>query len=131
VGGGLIRSLGGWSQVRSAGSKGAGKGDERILGSPQFVLQVLAEAEERQRKQIRAPEKSIDEMIEQECAQRELSSQELRNGGRRPKATAARMFIAYRALAELGPSAAEAARRLGVAASTITRAVAKNENGIK
>jgi len=38
VGGGLIRSLGGWSQVRSAGSKGAGKGDERIPGSPRFDI---------------------------------------------------------------------------------------------
>ena len=48
VGGGLMRSLGGWSEVRKLGkSEQRLKGDERILGDSQFVLDTLKEAEER------------------------------------------------------------------------------------
>jgi putative transposase len=48
VGGGLIRSLGGWKAAKSRG-KGERqriKGDERMLGDSDFVLQVLEEADE-------------------------------------------------------------------------------------
>ena len=48
VGGGLIRSLGGWSEARKLGkSEKRLKGDERILGDSQFVLDTLQETEER------------------------------------------------------------------------------------
>jgi hypothetical protein len=42
VGGGLIRSLGGWVKAKTlAKREGRLKGDERILGDSQFVLKVL------------------------------------------------------------------------------------------
>ncbi len=47
VGGGLIRSLGGWSEARKLGKDERIKGDERILGDSQFVLDTLQVAEER------------------------------------------------------------------------------------
>ena len=49
TGGGLIRSLGGWEEVKKMRLKGRAriKGDERILGDGTFVQEVLAEAEER------------------------------------------------------------------------------------
>ena len=49
VGGGLIRSLGGWRAVKNARFKGQVrmKGDHRILGDSAFVMEVLAEAEEK------------------------------------------------------------------------------------
>ena len=48
TGGGLIRSLGGWSEVRKHGLKGQGhiKSDERILGKSDFVADVLSQANE-------------------------------------------------------------------------------------
>jgi hypothetical protein len=47
TGGGLIRSLGGWSAVMALRSFNAYvKGDERILGDGEFVDQVLAKADE-------------------------------------------------------------------------------------
>ena len=47
VGGGLIRSLGGWSAVKALRKAGAYmKGDERILGDGDFVENMLAQAEE-------------------------------------------------------------------------------------
>ena len=52
TGGGLIRSLGGWSQALSQRRKRRREeADERILGSGDFVNAVLKEAEERQIRQ--------------------------------------------------------------------------------
>ena len=49
VGGGLIRSLGGWAEVKKLRIKGQDrmKGDERILGDGDFVMDILSEANER------------------------------------------------------------------------------------
>jgi len=48
IGGGLIRSLGGWKEVKKLGlnKQDRIKGDERILGDSDFVMEVLAEADE-------------------------------------------------------------------------------------
>jgi len=47
VGGGLVRSLGGWSAVKALRKVGAYmKGDERILGGGDFVESILAKAKE-------------------------------------------------------------------------------------
>ncbi len=48
VGGGLIRSLGGWAEVKKLRLKGMDrlKGDERILGDSEFVQVMLSEAKE-------------------------------------------------------------------------------------
>jgi putative transposase len=47
TGGGLIRSVGGWSAVKTLRKAGAlQKGDERILGDGEFVEEVLSEAKE-------------------------------------------------------------------------------------
>ena len=45
AGGGLIRSLGGWEEVKKINRRKGEriKGDERILGDSEFVLQVLEE----------------------------------------------------------------------------------------
>lgn len=50
VGGGLLRSVGGWSEVVSMRRRGVGMAsDERILGSGGFVERVIEEAEARER----------------------------------------------------------------------------------
>ena len=48
VGGGLIRSLGGWAEVKTNRLNKVDriKSDERIPGDSEFVMQVLAEADE-------------------------------------------------------------------------------------
>ena len=48
TGGGLVRSLGGWAEVKKMRLKGQDsvKGDERVLGDSAFVLSVLQEAKE-------------------------------------------------------------------------------------
>ena len=48
TGGGLIRSLGGWSEAKKYGSKGPEhfRSDEKILGESNFVSDVLSQANE-------------------------------------------------------------------------------------
>jgi len=61
VGGGLIRSLGGWSEVLSLRRRGEKTvSDERILGSGEFIERLLSEAEEKAKETLgwrgRAPD---------------------------------------------------------------------------
>ena len=127
-GGGLVRSLGGWSNVLSMRRKGQKEEvDERILGSGDFVHQVIKEAEEKSLRQMKLKKSGLTliKIIEQECKKSEVSRKELESGSRRSKVSQTRAEIAQRGMIELGLPAAEIARHLGVATSSITRAVEK------
>jgi len=130
TGGGLIRSKGGWSQVLAARRSGQKEeADERILGGGDFVNDILKEAEEKTTRQLKLRQngKTIATIIEEECRQEGISSNELKGGGRRRKASTLRTTIAKRALDELGLSMAEIARHMGVTTSSIAKAVARVE----
>jgi len=132
TGGGLIRSHGGWSQVIAMRRRGQREeSDERILGDGDFVQAVLQEAEHRQLRQLKVCRsgKTIAEIIDEECAKAKISPQEVKHGSRRIAVSRVRALIAYRSREELGLSAAEIARHLGVATSSITRAIEKTEEG--
>jgi hypothetical protein len=132
-GGGLVRSLGGWSSVVSMRSKDQQEEtDERILGSGDFVHQVMKEAEIKSLRQIKLKRSGLTlrKIIEQECKRANVSQNELESGSRRSMASRTRAEIARRSMEELGLSAAEIARHLGVATSSITRAVAKTRNHV-
>jgi len=132
VGGGLIRSQGGWAQVVALRRRGQEEeSDERILGSGDFVHRVLQEAEERHLRQIKLCRagRSISHIIQEECERRGVSPEELQRGGRRARVSKARAAIAYRSKEELGLSGAEIARHLGVNTSSISRAIARVERG--
>src|SRR4030042_53272 len=61
VGGGLIRSQGGWSQVLPLKRKGIKvASDERILGGEGFIERLLSEAEEREKETLRLSRKVPD-----------------------------------------------------------------------
>jgi putative transposase len=126
TGGGLLRSLGGWSQViarRRLGKKE--EGDERILGGGDFVHAILKETEERELRQLKLKRsgKTIQKIIDEECKKSGISPQEVMNGVRRRAVSRMRAVIASRGRTELGLSSAEMARHLGVAASSVSRLV--------
>lgn len=129
-GGGLPRSSGGWSQVLSERRKaGNEQFDQRILGGSDFVHTILKEAEERQIRQLRVRQnhRSLATLVEEECRKRNISLNELKHGSRRSAVSRARAEIAYRCKEEVGVSAAEIARHLGVNTSSITRAIDRIE----
>lgn len=130
TGGGLVRSLGGWSQVQSAQRKGQKtEYDERILGNGDFVTAIFKEAEEKQMRQfkIRRTGLTIAGIIEKECKTARISEKELKNGSKRMIVRNVREQIARRGVEELGLTSAEIARNLGVCTSTVTRALTRTE----
>lgn len=130
-GGGLVRSLGGWSNVLSMRRRGRKEEtDERILGSGDFVHQVIKDVEDKSLRQLKLKRSGLTliKIMEQECKKGQISLKELEGGSRRVKVSQARARIAQRGIEEIGLSAAEIARHLGVATSSITRAIAKIES---
>ena len=126
VGGGLIRSLGGWSQVSSLRQKGKDAiGDERILGGGDFVESLLAEAAEQTRRSFRFLRKLGDlNALAQKVARREgVTESELRSGSRRRSVSKARRIFCRMAVTQSGFSGAEVARFLGVTTSAVNRAL--------
>lgn len=127
VGGGLIRSAGGWSGVRSLRvRKERVRTDERILGAGEFVEQILEEAEERLRRQV-SVERRMGEAkgwISRECEREGISEEELRQGSRRRRVSEVRRGIARGLVMRFGLPLADVARELGVTPSGISRALA-------
>ena len=124
VGGGLIRSLGGWAQVLSLRRRGRKvASDARILGSGDFVEQRLSEAGRREKATLRLSRKGVDlaTLARQVIAGAGGTERELRAGGRSRGVVRARRFFCQVAVKGLGYSGAEVARFLGVTTSSVNR----------
>ncbi len=128
VGGGLVRSLGGWSGV--LGRKRSGDlplADGRILGVDEFVERILKEAEARVRhsfSSIRVGEQ-VRRLIEEGCFRKGIYRAELEGGSRRGKVSHLRVELAHRLLQEFGLPLAEIARQLGVSTSAISKMITR------
>jgi hypothetical protein len=94
-----------------------------------FVHQIIKEAEDKSLRQMKLKRSGLTliKIIEQECKKGQISWKELESGSRRSKVSQTRGQIAHRGMEEIGLSAAEIARHLGIATSSITRAIAKME----
>ena len=125
VGGGLVRSLGGWAEVLSLRRRGEKeRSDQRIMGDGAFVSEVLSEMDDRGRENLRltAHRMALSSLAEKVCQIHNISLGELRSGSRRHETVEARQVVSWLAVRELGYSGAEAARYLGVTNSCVTRA---------
>jgi REP-associated tyrosine transposase len=130
VGGGLVRSLGGWAEVRAVRQRADRVlADARILGSGDFVEQMLQAGEARPKLQHTRTQRlqAAQALVRQRCAREHLSAEELRMGGRRRRLSAVRAQLAVHLVTRLGLSLADAARQLGVSTSGIAKAVARVE----
>lgn len=119
-----IRSCGEFSMGVSMRRDGETSGsDQRILGTKDFVKEILMEAESR-RKQSLSPEErrsKIDQIIKEKCASEHVSEEELRGGSRRKQISKVRMEITEQVVEGIGVPLAEAARALGVSTSAISK----------
>jgi len=130
VGGGLIRSLGGWSQVismRALGNKELF--DERILGSGDFVEQLLKETDATKKHYLPAYEiiKSAKEFVTTQCENENINIKELQSGSRRKHISQIRSNLAIHLIEAIGISMAEAGRQLGVSTSAIFKILMKRQ----
>jgi len=124
VGGGLIRSSGGWSQVKALRRSGDRQlSDERILGSGKFVEQMIKEADSRIKYQLPVIEQHqrLDAFITKECKKAKVSIEELKSGSRRKEVSALRARIAVGLVEKYGVALAGVARRVGVSTSAISK----------
>ena len=127
VGGGLVRSLGGWSEVRALRRRGDRSAcDPRILGDGEFVRAIVGRMQERVRRNLRLSQSKpeIGCVCRHVCDAYDVSAGELCSGSRRRPVVKARGALAWVAVRELGYSGADVARYLGVSTSCITRSVA-------
>ena len=128
-GGGLVRSHGGWSHVQSMRKKGLKElGDERILGSGNFVQSLLAEAEKGVDQQFNTGEKLevVQQDIAAACKIAGISVAFLRSGSRSGSLSELRKTLAQKFVHEYGLSFAESARQLGVTTSAVSYIVRKS-----
>ena len=130
VGGGLIRTLGGWSQVISLRkSKDKFFCDERILGQDDFVERVFSEADNRMKGQLSINERKLKAIkrILEICKQEGLNVEELKGGSRRGRLSNVRAKLAKDLVEDYGLTLAETARQLGVSTSAISKIFARNK----
>ena len=124
TGGGLIRSIGGWSEVKSLRKRGEKQfSDERILGSGEFVKEILDEVDDGRKEQFPAVpmEQEARERLELLCREKGVSKQALQAGSRTRQCSAIRKQLAGEYVGELGMTYAGAARLLGISASAVNQ----------
>ena len=130
VGGGLVRSLGGWSQVlslRRVGSKVFS--DERILGSSEFVKDVIADAEQKAKATLRLSLKISDlpSLALEVCEGEGVDEPELRSALRKRQVVKSRRVFCQIAVKKMGYSGADVARFLGINTSAVNRLAVSDE----
>jgi len=125
VGGGLIRSQGGWTAVKSIRRTGVReKSDERILGSGQFVEKLIHEADNTRKEHFSASErqKKAIAKIKAICKKEKVSYEALTAGARRQKISRIRTRLAKIMLDEFGLTLTQTGHYLGVSPSAIANA---------
>ena len=131
TGGGLIRSLGGWSEAKRL--RGRGKdhvmSDERILGDSGFVDSVIAQANEGYERRYELKRRGYDleriaKTVAEVCS---VEEEEVFSKGRQKKKVKARSLLCYWAVREAGISLRTLTKRLGITAPGVGYAVERGE----
>jgi putative transposase len=130
TGGGLIRSAGGWKLAKTV-LKGQQrlKGDERILGKSDFVSQVLGECDEQYERKYRLQAKGVDlgQLARYVAAIFQVEAKQVVNAGRYPQVVHARSVLCFWAVRELGITATDLARQMGLTQPAVSISVKRGE----
>jgi len=130
VGGGLIRSAGGWSMVKAMRRvQDHMKSDERILGDGEFTQSVLDEAKERLEERCRLQTKGYDleKVTIRVSSELGIDPAQVWAAGKQPTTVKARSLMCYWAVRRLGYSATELAKKLGVSQPSVSISVRRGE----
>jgi REP element-mobilizing transposase RayT len=130
VGGGLIRSAGGWSAVKLLRRIGEyQKGDERILGDSDFVKKVLAQAKENfeRKHQLRSEGVSFEDVVSRVADLLGVSAEQVLATGKYKKTVAARSLLCFWATSELGIGQSELGKKLKISQPAVSLAVRRGE----
>jgi putative transposase len=131
VGGGLIRSLGGWDEVKKIKLSGQEriKGDQRILGESDFVMDLLSESEEDFSRRYRLKNLGFDfeKVAERVSSLFDVEKDYLTRRGQQRDRVRARDLLCYWCVSELGMAMADLARKLDVTLAAVSYAVKRGE----
>jgi putative transposase len=130
VGGGLLRSAGGWSQIEELRrAKAYMKGDERILGDGQFVERVLRDADALldRRYALKAKGYDFEKAVNKVADIFGISPAAILRPGKFSFTLRPRSLLCYWANREMGMTTAEVALKLGICPSAVTKAAQRGE----
>jgi len=131
VGGGLLRSVGGWSALKAIRATGMRvMGDERILGSGDFVETVLKNTNEEyeRRSRFRAKGLSLEKIIDAVSGYFEVKRDEIKSQSRRRAVARSRAVISTVAIDHMGFSGVDVARALNLTPSAVSKLVSRTRN---
>jgi putative transposase len=135
VGGGLIRSLGGWDEVKKMRLTGKGriKSDQRILGKSEFVSEVLSESEEQfsRKYKLKSLGYDFEKVIERVSIVCEVEKDHITARGRQKDRVRARDLLCYWTVVELGMSMVDLARKYDITPAAVSYAVQRGEKMAK
>ncbi len=124
VGGGLIRSAGGWSAVKALRRQQSRmKADERILGDGSFVEEVLRQAGENleRRYAVKAKNCDFDWLVRRVAHSLGMNCEDVLAPGRYKDAVRARSLLCHWGMRELGMSTVELAGRLRLSQPAVSQ----------
>jgi len=131
VGGGSIRSLGGWDEIKKTRLTGQDriKSDQRILGESDFVLGVLSESEEKfeRKHRLKSLGYDFDRILERVSSLFDLEEGYIIARGRQKGRVEARDLVCYWCAMEIGIPMADLAKKLGMTISAVSYAVQRGE----
>lgn len=131
VGGGLLRSYGGWSTVKSFRKmKSYQKGDERILGNGDFVEQVLAAAEEKMKRKylLRARGMDLEKLTHRVADLLKIKPEDVWAAGKHRRTVEARSLLCFWATSELGITQSDLAVKLRISQPAVGLSVKRGEH---
>jgi hypothetical protein len=130
IGGGLVRSAGGWAALKTLRkAKIYMKGDERILGDSDFVLQSLQKANEQleQKYRIRSKGYDIDQIANRVAQLMEISTDKVFASGKHRRRVKARSLLCYFAVRQCGMTMVSLANRLQISQTAVSQSVERGE----
>ncbi|MFH1075267.1 MAG: transposase, partial [Pseudomonadota bacterium] len=134
VGGGLMRSLGGWVSAKTLrGTNDRIKGDERILGDGNFVQEVLESCQQQLERHCHYQAKGydFDWLVGQVATLFGIDKYVVTRQGRYPNTVEARSVLCYCATRELGIATLELSKRLGISQPTASQSAKRGETIVK
>jgi len=125
VGGGLLRSIGGWAELKEFRDLGIRiKGDERLFGSSDFVERVLKQADEQleEKYRLRVSAISLQGLMDKVARYYKIPAEDLKSSSKERHVTEARRILCYIAVRKLGYKCSDVSKAMGISAVTVSKA---------
>jgi hypothetical protein len=134
VGGGLLRSVGGWKGLKELRNSGERvRADERILGGTEFVERVLRESEEEWERKSLVRQRGVNLkcLFEKVADHFGVDPEDLKSGSKVPAVVKARAILCYMGVRKLGLTSVSVAKELGVSPSAVSKSIGRGQQALR